>query len=54
VKDDFYAELECVFDKFPKYHIKNLFADAVKEDIFRLTIENEVYMKLVMIMLLEK
>jgi hypothetical protein len=22
VKDSFYEELECVFDKFPKYHMK--------------------------------
>jgi hypothetical protein len=24
VKDSFYEELECVFDKFPKYHMKIL------------------------------
>jgi hypothetical protein len=25
VKDRFYEELECVFDKFPKHHMKILF-----------------------------
>jgi hypothetical protein len=24
VKDSFYKELECVFNKFPKYHLKML------------------------------
>jgi hypothetical protein len=24
VKDSFYKELECIFDKFPKYHMKML------------------------------
>jgi hypothetical protein len=23
VKDGFYVELECAFDEFPKYHMKN-------------------------------
>jgi hypothetical protein len=46
VKDSFYEELECVFDKFPKYHIKILLGDfsatkVGKEDIFKPTIENE-------------
>jgi hypothetical protein len=27
VKDSFYEELERVFDKFPKYHIKMLLGD---------------------------
>jgi hypothetical protein len=27
VKDSFYKELECVFDKFPKYHMKILFGE---------------------------
>jgi hypothetical protein len=27
VKDSFYVELECVFDKFPKYHMKILLGD---------------------------
>jgi hypothetical protein len=26
-KDSFYEELECVFDKFPKYHKKILLED---------------------------
>jgi hypothetical protein len=45
VKDSFYEELECVFDKFPKYHMKILLGDfnakVGREDIFKLTVENE-------------
>jgi exonuclease III len=45
VKDTFYEELESVFDKFPKYHMKILLGDfnakAGEEDIFKPTIENE-------------
>jgi hypothetical protein len=45
VKDSFYEELERVFDKFPKYHMKILlgnFTDKVsREDIFKPTIGNE-------------
>jgi hypothetical protein len=41
VKDGFYEELERVFDKFPKCHMKILSVDfnakAGKEDIFKLT-----------------
>jgi hypothetical protein len=45
VKDSFYEELECVFDKFPKYHM-NIFlgdfnAKLCREDIFKPTIANE-------------
>jgi hypothetical protein len=54
VKDRFYEELECVFDKFPKYHTKILLEDfnvkVDREDIFKLTIGMKVYTKLVMIM----
>jgi exonuclease III len=53
VKDSFYEELERVFDKFPKYHMKILVGDfnaeVDKEDIFKPTIGN-VCTKLVMIM----
>jgi hypothetical protein len=39
VKDNFYKELECVFDKFPKYHMKILLGDLNanigREDIFK-------------------
>jgi endonuclease/exonuclease/phosphatase family metal-dependent hydrolase len=42
VKDSFYEELERVFDKFPKYHMKILLGDfnakVGKEDIFNPTI----------------
>jgi exonuclease III len=45
VKDNFYEELECVFDKLPKYHMKILLGDVNakvgKEDILKPTIENE-------------
>jgi exonuclease III len=45
VKDSFYEELERIFDKFPKYHIKILLGDlnakVDREDIFKPTIGNE-------------
>jgi hypothetical protein len=44
VKDSFYKELERVFDKFPKYHMKILLdfnAKVGREDIFKPTIGNE-------------
>jgi hypothetical protein len=45
VKDSFYKELECVFDKFPKYYMKILLGDfnakVGREDIFKLTIRNQ-------------
>jgi endonuclease/exonuclease/phosphatase family metal-dependent hydrolase len=43
VKDSFYDELERVFDKFPKYHMKILLdfnAKVGREGIFRPTIGN--------------
>jgi hypothetical protein len=45
VKDSFYEEVERVFDKFPKYHMKILLGDfsakVDREDIFKPTIGNE-------------
>jgi hypothetical protein len=45
LKDNFYEELESVFDKFPKFHINILLGDfsasAGREDIFKTTIGNE-------------
>jgi hypothetical protein len=45
VKDSFYEELERVFDKFPKHHMKILLGDfnarGGREDIFKPTIGNE-------------
>jgi hypothetical protein len=45
MKDSFYEELEHIFYKFPKYHIKNLSGDfnAIlgREDIFTPKIGNE-------------
>jgi hypothetical protein len=44
-KDSFYKESECVFDKFPKYHMKILLGDfngkVGREDVFKSTIGNE-------------
>jgi hypothetical protein len=44
VKGSFYEELECVFDKFPKYRIKiplgDFNAEVGREGIFKLTIGN--------------
>jgi hypothetical protein len=43
-KDSFYEKMECVFDKFSKYHIKillvNFIAKVGREDIFKLAISN--------------
>jgi hypothetical protein len=45
VKDGFYEELERVFDKFPKYHMKILLGDfnakIGRENIFKPTVGNE-------------
>jgi hypothetical protein len=45
MKDSFYEELECVFDKFPKYHMNILSGDCNaqvgRENIFKPTIGNE-------------
>jgi hypothetical protein len=45
VKGSFYEEMERVFDKFPKYHMKILSGDfnakVGREDIFKTTIGNE-------------
>jgi hypothetical protein len=45
VKDSFYKELERMFDKFPKYHMKillgNFNAKVSTEEIFKPTVGNE-------------
>jgi hypothetical protein len=45
IKDRFYKELQQVFHKLPKYHMKNLLGDfnakVGREDIFKPTIGNE-------------
>jgi hypothetical protein len=45
IKDSFYKELDQVFDKFPRYHIKILLEDfnakVGREDIFKPIIGNE-------------
>jgi hypothetical protein len=47
-------ELECVFDKSSKYHMKILLGDfsskVGREIILKVTVGNESLMKLVMIM----
>jgi hypothetical protein len=44
VKDSLYKELECIFVKFPKYHMKILLGDlnakVGREAISKLTIGN--------------
>jgi hypothetical protein len=54
IKDRYYEELEQVFDKFSKYHIKILLGDfnakVCRKDILSQLLEMRVYMKLVMIM----
>jgi exonuclease III len=49
VKDSFYEELEHMFDKFPKYHMKMLLGDfnanVRRIDILKSTIGNESYSK---------
>jgi hypothetical protein len=58
VKDSLYEELESIFDKFPKYHMKMLLRDfnakVSREDILNQQLGMKVYMKLVMIMELEQ
>jgi hypothetical protein len=45
MKGSFDEELECVFDKFPKYHTKILLgyfnAKVGREDLFKPSTENE-------------
>jgi hypothetical protein len=57
MKDRFYQELEHVFDKFPKCHMKILLGDfnanVGREDFFKPEIGNESLHELVMIMELE-
>jgi hypothetical protein len=52
--DSFYEELERVFDKFPKYHMKILLldfsAEVGRKYIFKPTIGMKVYPKLIMTM----
>ena len=56
-KDSFFEELEQVFDHFPKYHIKIILGDfhakVGRENIFKLQLGITVYLRIVMIMLLE-
>jgi hypothetical protein len=57
VKDRFQEELEHVFDRFPKYHMKILLGDFIlkvgKEDILKHKLGMKVYTKLLMMMELE-
>jgi hypothetical protein len=50
VKDSFYKELERVFDKLPKYHMKMCkCVKVVREAIFKQTIGSEIYTKLLIL-----
>jgi exonuclease III len=57
MKDSFYKELEHVFDKFPKYHMKILLGDfnakVSREDISNPQLGMRVCTNLVMIMELQ-
>jgi exonuclease III len=54
VKNSFHEELERVFDKFPKYHMKILLGDfnakVGREDFLNRQFKMKVFTKLVMIM----
>jgi len=56
-KEIFYVELEQVFDHFPKYNMKILLGDfnekAGRENIFKRQLAMRVYVRVVMIMVLE-
>jgi hypothetical protein len=58
MKGRFFEELGRIFNKFPKYRMKILLgnSDAItcREDIFKQTIRNKSYTKLVMILELEQ
>jgi hypothetical protein len=51
VKDSFYEELECVFDKFPKYHTRILLGDfdaeVGKEDILNKQLGKKTFLRYV-------
>jgi hypothetical protein len=53
IKNSFYEELEQVFDKFPKYHMKMLFGDfnakVGRETLSNLLLGMRLYTKLVML-----
>ena len=57
IKDGYYEEFEQTFDQFSRYHIKILLGDfnakGGQEDIFKPTIGKEIYIKLVMITVLD-
>jgi hypothetical protein len=57
MKDSFNEELECVLDKFLKYHMKILFGElnvkVGREDIFKPTTQNKSLYKVEIIMELE-
>jgi hypothetical protein len=57
IKDSFYEELEQVIEQFSRYHMKNLLryfnAKGEREDIFKPIILMSVYMKPVMITVIE-
>jgi hypothetical protein len=56
-KDNFYEELECVFDTFGNYHMKLFLGDfnakVGREDIFKPAVGNECLHKISNVMELE-
>jgi hypothetical protein len=58
MRDSFCEEIEHVFDKFSKYHMKmmlgNFSSKLGREDIFKPTIRMKVYTKLVTVVELEQ
>jgi hypothetical protein len=54
IKNKFHEEIEHVFDKFPKYHMKMLLGDSMTKKVGKtfsnLLLGMRVYTKLVMIM----
>jgi hypothetical protein len=57
MKDNFYQELECVFDKFPKCHMKILLRYSIdkvgRKDILNRQMGMKLYTKLIMVMELD-
>jgi len=57
MSDSLHEELECVFDKIQKYHMKillgNVNAEVGREDIFKQTVGNESLHEIVMTTALE-
>jgi hypothetical protein len=53
LKDSFYKQLECIFDKFSKYHVNIILEEEAEKTFLNRHLGMKVYTKLVMIMELE-